>query len=405
MQVIDEPFFTLIKSTEFRARRGRIVTAHGCIETPTFMPVATFGTIRLLDFEDVRRLGAQIVLGNTLHLESTAGSARIKQFGGLAKFTGWDGPTLTDSGGYQVSYMWKSGTHSADGGNRTHNSSSPIQKINDKGVMVKNTWTGQTMRITPQIAMEWQADIGADIVMAFDQPTFDTDSLDDARISLARSHDWTIASYHHWLKLQNEGRAPEYQVFFPIIQGGRFRELRRESAEKMCALDTAGIAIAGESIGINPDISAETLSWVADIIPPDKPLYGMGLGGGPEGFLKAVREGLDMFDNTSPTRLGRCGLAFISPSSGGNIANKFRVSLKKGINRDSDAPVDSLCDCFVCQHYSRGYIKHLFNIGEGTGARLLTYHNLRFMESLGALVRHAIETDSFGDLYKSWLEE
>lgn len=400
---MEKPFFTLLKSGEFRTRRGQLVTAHGSIETPTFMPVATYGAIRLLDFEDIKRLGAQIVLGNTLHLESTVTSARIKNFGGLAKFTGWGGPTLTDSGGYQVSYMWQSGTHSSEGEARNLSADSPIKKIDEKGVVVKNVWTGQTMKITPETAMEWQADIGADIVMAFDQPTFDTDSIEDARISVSRSHNWTTASYDHWMKLKSEGRTPEGQVFFPIIQGGRYKELRRESALRMCSLDTKGIAIAGESIGIDPDISAETISYVADIIPLDKPLYGMGLGGGPEGFLKAVKEGLDMFDNTSPTRLGRCGIAFISPPAGGNKKNKFRFSIKKGVHRDSDMPIDPYCECYACKNYTRGYLKHLFNIGESTGARLLTYHNLYFMEHLGFLVRSSIESDSFGALYNKWL--
>jgi queuine tRNA-ribosyltransferase len=344
------------------------------------------------------------MVGMVLHLEFTAGSARIKQFGGLSKFIGWCGPTFTDSGGYQVSYMWKSGTHSLDGGSRAHSPTSPIRKIDKNGVLVRNTWTGQSVVVTPEMAMEWQADIGADIVMAFDQPTFDTDSLGSARVSLSRSHDWTAASFSRWLELKDEGRAPLNQIFFPIIQGGRFRELRRQSAEEMCSLDTLGIAIAGESIGIDPDISAETVSHVADIILSHKPLYGMGLGGGPEGFLKAVREGLDMFDNTSPTRLGRCGLAFISPDVGGRVSNKFRISLKKGANRDSEIPIDSSCVCPVCAQYSRAYIKHLFNIGEGTGARLVSYHNLFFMEKLGELVRNAIETNSFGSLYKRWID-
>jgi queuine tRNA-ribosyltransferase len=400
---MEQGAFTLLHATEFRARRGRLNTAHGSIETPTFMPVATFGAIRLLDSEDMRRIGTQIILGNTLHLESTVGATRIKHLGGLSKFMGWNGPTLTDSGGYQVSYMWKSGTHSLEHGNRAHTIASPIKKIDNKGVTVKNIWTGQSVKITPETAMEWQADIGADIVMAFDKPTFDTDSFDKARESVLCSHDWTLSSYAHWLKLKDEGLAPTYQMFFPIIQGGRYRELRRESAEKMCSLNTMGIAIAGESIGIDPDISAETINYVTDIIPSDKPLYGMGLGGGPEGFLKAVRAGLDMFDNTSPTRLGRCGYAFISPDSGGCSTNKFRESIKKGHNKDSNAPVDSSCDCCVCKNYTRGYLKHLFSIGETTGARLLTYHNLYFMETLGASVRHAIETSGFETLYKTWL--
>lgn len=398
------PSFEIVSQGDFRARRGRLMTAHGVIETPTFMPVATYGAIRLLDFDDMQRIGAQIVLGNAMHLEFTAGASRIKNFGGLANFIGWDGPTLTDSGGYQVSYMWKSGTHSLQSGTRTHSTSSPIKKIDDNGVTVRNTWTKQFVKLTPEIAMEWQADIGADIVMAFDQPTFDTDSIDKARASLLRSHKWTMTSHTHWNRLQESNRAPAYQTFFPIIQGGRYRELRRESAEMMCDLSTLGIAIAGESIGIDPDVSSETLSFVTDIVPRSKPLYGMGLGGGPEGFIKAVKEGLDMFDNTSPTRMGRCGLAFISPFAGGCVKNKYRTSLRKGSLRNSDVPIDASCSCFVCNNYSKGYLKHLFSIREGTGARLVTYHNLHYMEELGALIRQSIETDTFSAFCKMWLE-
>jgi queuine tRNA-ribosyltransferase len=395
--------FEPIQNGDGRARVGRLNTAHGIVETPTFMPVATYGAARLLDSNDVIKVGARILLGNSLHLHFTAGSRRIRDFGGLARFIGWERPTLTDSGGYQVSYMWKSGTHSLEGGARGHSSSSPITRIDDAGTTVRNTWTGENVRVTPETAMRWQADIGADIVMAFDQPTFDTDSHEDAIRSLTRSHDWTIRSLTHWRMLQAEGIAPDYQDFFPIVQGGRHRDLRRTSAELMCSLGTTGVAIAGESIGIDPDISAETLSWMSDIVPSDMPIYGMGLGGGPEGFLKAVAQGMDIFDNTSPTRLGRCGIAYISPRAGGTSANKFRVTIRKGASRDSQEPVDPHCACPTCTTYTRGYIKHLFNVNEGTGARLLSFHNLFFMEALGRGIREAICEGRFDAFYSTWL--
>jgi queuine tRNA-ribosyltransferase len=409
-----EPFFTVLATQPgCRARRGLLRTAHGDVETPTFMPVGTYGAVRLLGFDDVRASGARIVLGNALHLASTAGAERVRRLGGLAAFTGWGGPTLTDSGGYQVSYMWRSGTHAADAGRaggdgregaaRALAEGSPMRGVNRKGALYRNPWTGQETRVTPQLAMEWQAAIGADIVMAFDRPTFDTDAHEAARESVRLSHEWTLASRARWLELRAEGLAPAWQRFFPIVQGGRFEDLRAESCELMASLGADGVAVAGESVGMDPDVSAETLAFAARRLPPDKPLYGMGLGGGPEGYLKAVREGLDMFDNTSATRLGRCGLAYISPAAGGTPKNKFRASIKKGACRDDGAPVDASCGCPTCRRHTRAYIKHLFSIGEASGARLLTIHNLHFMEALGAAIRDAISRGAFDALCRAWL--
>jgi queuine tRNA-ribosyltransferase len=398
-----ESAFRISHRSHRNSRRGYLTTAHGVIDTPTYMPVATYGALRLLDMQDLRSTQSQIVLGNALHLHFTAGATRIKQLGGLARFIGWAGPTLTDSGGYQISYMWRSGTHAMDNGRREHGKGSPVRKISDDGAVIQNVWTHEYVQITPELAMEWQADIGADIVMALDQPTFDTDNMTAARESLRRSHLWTVRSKAHWDALHSRGLAPASQMFFPIIQGGRTPALRRDSARFIADLGTVGIAIAGESIGIDPDVSAETISIVSDLLPTDKPLYGMGLGGGPEGFIKAVAQGLDMFDNTSPTRLGRCGIAFFSPASGGSTRNKFRFSLKKGRNRDDDRPIDLECNCHVCQSYTRAYLKHLLNIGESTGARLLSYHNVYFMEALGQAIRMAIEHDEFESLFAKWL--
>jgi queuine tRNA-ribosyltransferase len=367
------------------------------------MPVGTFGPVKLLDADELKTAGASIVLGNSFHLESTVGSSVIHKLGGISRFTGWNGPTLTDSGGYQVSYMWRSGTHSLENGERKHKINSPIEKITDDGARVRSLITGASYWLTPEKAMEIQAFLGADIVMAFDQPTFDTDTLDYARTSMRRAHAWILRSLRHWEDLRERAIVPSWQEFFPIIQGGRHSELRRESAKFSVDLDTVGLAIAGESIGIVPAISAETLEMVRDILPTDKPLYAMGLGGGPEGFFEGVLRGVDMFDNTSPTRMGRCGLAFVSPDSGGTAQNHFRFDITKSRYREDESPIDSSCACKTCRTYTKAYLRHLFKIRDPLGMRLVCYHNVWFMCNLGCLIREAIKHDSFASLYRSWL--
>jgi queuine tRNA-ribosyltransferase len=384
-------------------RAGIISTPHGLVQTPTYMPVGTYGPVRLIDVDELRAAGAPLVLANAFHVHTTIGSDAVHKLGGLAEFTGWRGPTLTDSGGYQVSYMWRSGTHSVEEGKRQHASDSPIEKITDNGVRVRSLQSGQRYWLTPEYAMEIQAMIGADIVMAFDQPTFDTDSLSDASESLARSHQWTLRSMTHWNHLKTKQQIPQGSVFFPIIQGGRYEELRRQSAQFIVDLDTAGIAVAGESIGINPDISAETIDMVRSVIPKEKPLYAMGLGGGPEGFFKAVERGADIFDNTSPTRLGRCGYALIMPDTGGTPKNHFRISLKKGLYAFDQSPVDPACQCKTCKNYTKAYIRYLLKLGDPLGMRLLSYHNLFFMCNLSRLIREAICSNNFYSLYNKWL--
>lgn len=368
------------------------------------MPVGTFGAVKLLDADELRSAGASILLANAFHLESTVGSGRISRMGGLASFTGWNCPTLTDSGGYQVSYMWRSGTHSLDNGERKHKSDSPIEKITDEGARVRSLNTGERYWLTPERAMEMQALIGADIVMAFDQPTFDTDSFEAAHTSVRRAHDWILRSKRRWEELKNEAVARAWQAFFPIIQGGRHVELRKESANFAVDLDTEGLAIAGESIGISPAVTAETLEMVKDILPAHKPLYAMGLGGGPEGFFEAVLRGVDMFDNTSPTRLGRCGLAFVSPNDSGSAENHFRVDVTKGRFQEDNQPIDATCRCKTCMTYTRAYLYHLFQVKDPLGMRLVSYHNVSFMCNLGRLIREAIMTGSFKMLYDSWLK-
>jgi queuine tRNA-ribosyltransferase len=385
------------------ARAGIVRTAHGDVLTPTFMPVGTFGPVKLLSVDELQSAGASMVLGNAFHLHTTAGADAIRTLGGLASFTGWRGPTLTDSGGYQVSYMWRSGTHSLEGGKRQHHAASPIERITDEGARVRDLTTGRRYWLTPEVAMEIQADIGADIVMAFDQPTFDTDTLADARTTLTRAHNWVKRSHTAWQQLRQDERAKQWQEFFPIIQGGRYPELRRESTEFAMSLNTGGIAIAGESIGILPEVSAATLESVADLLPRERPLYAMGLGGGPEGFFAGVRWGVDMFDNTSPTRMARCGIALLLPQSGGQRTNRFRMDVTKARLRLDDTPLDPNCLCKTCATYTRAYLRHLFRIKDPLGMRLVSFHNVWYMCALGRAIREAIVADQFVQLERAWL--
>lgn len=396
--------FEILARDEFsHARVGQLVTEHGIVQTPTYMAVGTYGPVRTLDVCDLLETNNQVVLGNTFHLESTIGSHLIKDIGGLAAFTGWNGPTLTDSGGYQVSYMWGSGTHSGDEGERKLKENSPIVRITKEGAVVRNIHTGQKFLLSPERSMEIQANLSADIVMAFDRPIYDSDSYEGATETLSLSHHWTDLSFKHWNKLKSNGRAPSWQEFFPIIQGGQFRDLRRRSAEHCVSLDSFGLAVAGESIGINPHISEQTLEMIDGFVPRTKVLYAMGLGGGPEGFLRAVRCGVDLFDNTSPTRLGRCGLALVTPQSGGNIDNKFRINLKKGRFRADDSPLDTSCKCKVCSTHTKSYIRHCLKIEDPLGMRLLSHHNLYFMNNLGCQIRDSISQGTFESLFRLWL--
>lgn len=396
--------FSFEPSSEYpHLRAGRLSTEHGPILTPTYMPVGTYGPVRLLSAQELRDCGAQIVLGNSLHLGIYAGADVIFAHGGLARFTSWNGPTLTDSGGYQVSYWWRSGTHSQEGDGRKHRAGSPVEKIDDTGVRVRSLVDGTRFQITPESAMEVQAKIGADIVMAFDQPTFDTDSYEAAVASVRRSHAWVARSFARWRELKISGLARPWQELFPIVQGGRHVDLRRSSAQRCLDFGTLGIAVAGESIGIDPDVSARTIESVRDLIPADRPLYAMGLGGGPEGFLEAALRGVDMFDNTSPSRMARCGLALLGPDSGGTLKTRFRADVTKAKYKEDGAPLDPNCSCACCQGHSRGYLRYLFSIQEPLGARLLTIHNLTFMARFSRDLHHAIREGRFTDFYEHWL--
>ncbi|MBP9760663.1 MAG: tRNA guanosine(34) transglycosylase Tgt, partial [Candidatus Magasanikbacteria bacterium] len=362
--------FTLLsKSTECAARRGTIHTPHGDIQTPIFMPVGTQATVKTLDTQDLEKSNAQIILGNTYHLHLRPGENVIAEFGGLHTFMGWNKPILTDSGGFQVFSLGaqKEAKESNDG---NHNQEKLV-KIDDEGVDFRSYIDGSLHRFTPEIAIDIQHKIGADIIMAFDECTPDSASAEYAQKALERTHAWAKRCVHYHKKQHSK------QLLFGIIQGGTHKELREESARAITSLDFDGIAIGGESIGYNMAATKDILDWVMPYIPENKPRYTMGVGLSPLDLFAVVEQGVDMFDCVSPTRLARNGTLYICPEQKQKLgAKKLQLTITNAQFATDKNPIDADCSCFTCTHHSRAYLHHLFKAEELLAYRLATIHNV-----------------------------
>ena len=345
--------FTL-ESTDGEARAGVLQTAHGEIRTPAFMPVGTKATVKMLDPDEVRGLGAEIILGNTYHLHFRPGEDLIAELGGLHEFMQWDGPILTDSGGYQVFSLRDT-----------------IIRTDEEGVTFRSVYDGAQERFTPESVAEIQAKLGSDIAMCLDvcAPAGSTDLEEAVRLT-------TI-----WAKRQRAAPRAEGQLLFGIAQGATDAELRRRSIAEIVDLDFDGHALGGLSVGEARDPMFETVADAAPLLPADKPRYFMGIGD-PEGILEVIERGVDMFDCVLPTRMGRTGTALTSTG---------RLNLKNARFARDQLPLDEDCDCPACSRFTRAYIRHLVNQQELLGLRLLTAHNLRFLLRLTAGARDAIE--------------
>ncbi len=381
------------------ARAGIIKTAHGEIQTPAFAVVGTRATVRALTPEDLKAAGTQVVLANAYHLYLQPGLEVIEKFGGFAPFMKWDGPTITDSGGYQVAFLWSGGRRSCKKGSgfaRGEEGRGRVLKVADEGVEFASHLDGSRHFLSPEKSMEIQKVLGADIMMAFDQPLGLTDSEKKKKEAFRRTLLWGERSYLAWKKLKSK------QALFGIIQGDENPDLRRESLQFLLSFDFPGLAIGGESIGADPKLTARTLSTVTDLLPEDKPLHALGLGGGPEGIFAAVEYGVDLFDNSSITRMARNGQLLISPPDGGRKENKFRMDILKAKFKDDQQPVSQVCACYTCQNFSRAYLHHLLISQEMLGFRLATIHNVFFINNLMFQIRKAIGSGDFGDLKKEW---
>jgi queuine tRNA-ribosyltransferase len=306
----------------------------------------------------------------------------------------WDGPSITDSGGYQVSFLWE-----PNGGNERARSVS----ITDNGASFTSHIDGSKHLLTPEKSMEIQYALGADIIMAFDQPLAHDSSLTKKKEAFKRTLKWEERSFAAWKRQESKRKSGTYQALFGIIQGEDDKKLRRKSLEFLISLGFPGLAIGGKSIGSNPKLTAKTLDTIVDIIPADIPLHALGLGGGPEGIFEAVKRGVDIFDNTSVTRMARSGLLYLYPEDGGTKKNKFRDNFKRSKYKDDKKAISKVCECYTCTNYTRAYINHLYINGETLVLRLGSIHNIHFVNSLMENIRKNISGNNFSLLYKHWL--
>jgi queuine tRNA-ribosyltransferase len=339
------------------ARAGVLSTAHGELRTPAFMPVGTKATVKSVDPRELRDLGAEILLGNTYHLHFRPGTETIAELGGLHAFMGWDGPILTDSGGFQVFSL----RHT-------------ILGLDDDGVNFRSVYDGDPARLTPELAAHAQAALGSDIAMCLDVCA----PADASRSELEEAVRLTTL----WAQRQRQAERAPGQLLFGIAQGGTDPELRSRSIEEVAAIGFDGYALGGLAIGESREQMFETTSWATDLLPAERPRYFMGIGD-PEGILEVIARGVDMFDCVLPTRNARTGTA-LSWEGG-------RLNLRNARFARDPAPLDENCACPACTRFSRAYLRHLVNQQELLGHRLLTLHNLRFVLDLVAGARAAIE--------------
>jgi queuine tRNA-ribosyltransferase len=357
--------FTLLK-TDGKARRGRLEVAHGTIETPIFMPVGTYGSVKAMSPDDLREIDAHIILGNTFHLWLRPGLDIVGKFGGLHRFIGWERPILTDSGGFQVFSL------------------GAMRKITEEGVKFSSPVNGDRLFLSPEISMQIQKVLNSDIVMQFDECTpYEIDgrpaTREEAGTSMRMSLRWAKRSLDEFRSGENPN------ALFGIVQGGMYEELRDESLAGLEQLDFDGVAIGGLSVGEPKEDMQRILSHVGPKLPPNKPHYLMGVGT-PEDLVNGVANGIDMFDCVMPTRNARNGWLFTRYGD---------LKIRNARHKDEDLPLDESCDCHACKNFSRAYLHHLHRAGEILGARLNTIHNLHYYLQLMREIRASIDAGAF----------
>jgi queuine tRNA-ribosyltransferase len=348
-------------TTDGGARRGQLHLAHGTVQTPVFMPVGTYGTVKAMAPYELTETGFEMVLSNTFHLWLRPGLEVIEKFGGLHRFMGWDKPILTDSGGFQVFSLGK------------------LRKITEEGVKFASPINGDKLFLTPEISMQIQRTLNSDIVMIFDEctpyPATEREAADSMRMSL------------RWAARSKAAHAGNPNALYGIVQGGMYEHLRDESARELIAMDFDGYAIGGLSVGEPKEDMKRILAHTAPQLPANKPRYLMGVGT-PSDLVAAVAQGIDQFDCVLPTRNARHGILF---------TRRGEMRIRNARWKTDTAPVDDECDCHTCQHFSRAYVHHLIRAGEILGARLATIHNLHYYHRLMAEMRAAIEAHRFAD--------
>jgi len=356
-----------LKATDGAARRGKISTAHGMINTPAFMPVGTAGTVKAMHPDSVALTGAQIILGNTYHLMLRPGAEQVAALGGLHKFMNWPGPILTDSGGFQVMSL------------------SDLRTIEEQGVIFKSHLDGSKHSLTPERAIEIQHLLDATITMVLDECTPFPATEDEAEQSMMRSMRWAERCKQAFVVRPGYG-------LFGIVQGSVYPKLRQRSVTQLATIGFDGYAVGGLAVGEGQSAMFEVLEATVPGLPKDRPRYLMGVGR-PSDIVGAVRRGIDMFDCVMPTRSGRTGQAFVR---GGTL------NIRNARHASADEPLDPACRCPACRGHSRAYLHHLFKANEMLGPMLLTWHNLQHYQDLMAALRQAIEAGRFEEVARNW---
>lgn len=357
---MSKEFSFKVKSTENKARRGEVATAHGSIQTPAFMPVGTAATVKAMKFDDVKKSGAEIILGNTYHLMLRPTAELISELGGLHKFMNWNKPILTDSGGFQVMSLSK------------------IRKISDEGVEFSSHIDGSKHFVSPERSIEIQHLLGSDITMIFDECVQFPATHEQAQDAMQRSLLWAQRSKDAFKKRTGYG-------IFGIVQGSTFKDLRQISAAKLIEIGFDGYALGGLAVGEGQKEMFDVLDYAPDLLPHDKPRYLMGVGK-PSDIVGAVLRGVDMFDCVMPTRSGRNGQAFTSEGA---------LNIRNAKYKTDEKPLDQNCACYACQNHSRAYLHHLDKAGEMLAPMLLSEHNIFYYQSLMSQIRRAIEEEKF----------
>ena len=349
-----------------KARAGELITPHGSVPTPVFLPVGSQATVKTLTPGELKEIGIPIVLANTYHLYLRPGIGVIEKMGGLHKFMAWHRPILTDSGGYQIFSL------------------AALRRVSDDGVLFRSHIDGSEHFITPELTVQLQETLGADIIMVLDEcPAYD-DSLEKVQMAMTRTHKWAE-------RCQRAQRRSD-QVLYAIVQGGVFPELRHQSANYLTSLGFAGYAIGGLSIGEPKEITLAMIEETVALLPETKPRYLMGVGA-PEDIIEGVARGIDMFDSALPTRVARNGALFTWQG---------RYNIRNAVYSQMDRPFAPGCDCYTCRTFSAAYLHHLFSCGELLGYRLATIHNLNFIHNLMQKIRNAILDSSFSSFKDSF---
>ena len=375
-----------IGSTAGAARAGVFSTPHGPVETPAFMPVGTLATVKALDPEDLVRMGASMILSNAYHLHLRPGDDVVREMGGLHRFMQWNGPILTDSGGFQVFSLER------------------LRTLNEQGVEFQSHIDGSRRFFTPEIVMQIERNLGADVIMQFDHVIPGQSDEAAARDASERSIRWLARCLTEVQRLERTqpledppragGNPQNQQALFPIVQGGIHAQLRREAANSIRSMhDWTGFGVGGLSVGEDKDAMYEMIEVVDDALPKTHPRYLMGVGF-PEDLIEAIRRGVDLFDCVAPTRMGRNGAVFTRDG---------RLNIKRAEFRTDPKPLDPDCDCAACTRFSRAYLRHLFVSDEILGLRLLSLHNVHFLLSLARAARQSIQNGDLEQWSRDWL--